>query len=118
MHKKPTTRGSQQRLTQTRGSKERFKELHAQLFNKFPRELLIALELEDPKDFPENLEELQNLKELQDPRCSLIARLREAHKDRMAGTGFKARWVESNCGKGTKTDVRTDDCAMIPEFSK
>ena len=58
MHKKPTTRGSQQRLTQTRGSKERFKELHAQLFNKFPRELLIALELEDPKDFLENPEEL------------------------------------------------------------
>ena len=118
MHKKPTTRGSQQRLTQTRGSKERFKELHAQLFNKFPRELLIALELEDPKDFPENLEELQNLKELQDPRCSLIARLREAHLDQMAGTGFRARWVdrwvESNRGKG----LRTDDCVMIPEFSR
>ena len=149
MHKKPTTRGSQQRLTQTRGSKERFKELHAQLFNKFPRELLIALELEDPKDFlenpeeledpkdflekveepqellialeledpkdfPENLEELQNLKELQDPRCSLIARLREAHLDQMAGTGFRARWVESNRGKG----MRTNDCVMIPEFSR
>ena len=164
MHKKPTTRGSQQRLTQTRGSKERFKELHAQLFNKFPRELLIALELEDPKDFLENPEELEdpkdflekveepqellialeledpkdflenfeepqnikyflvklvnfglrNLKELQDPRSSLIARLREAHLDQMAGTGFRARWVESNRGKG----MRTDDCAMIPEFSR
>ena len=92
-----------------------------------PQELLIALELEDPKDFPENLEELedrkdflekveklQNLKELQDPRCSLIARLREAHLDQMAGTGFRARWVESNRGKG----MRTDDCAMIPEFSR
>ena len=85
MHKKPTTRGSQQRLTQTRGSKERFKELHAQLFNKFPRELLIALELEDPKDFLENPEELEDpkdfLEKVEEPQELLIALELEDPKD-------------------------------------
>ena len=43
----------------------------------------------------------RKLKELQDPRDSLVALLREAHQDQVAGIGFKARWVESRRDGGT-----------------
>ena len=40
------------------------------------------------------------------------------HKDRVVGTDFRARWVESNRVKGMKTGVTIDGCVTTPEYSR
>ena len=96
---------------------------------------------EPRQDFMENLEELRDFRELpEDPKEEepfteplksfkehlkdlLVERLMPrkgalVHKDRVVGTDFRARWVESNRVKGTKTGAMIDGCVMTPECSR
>ena len=91
-------------------------------------------ELKDPKELQENLEEPEDPKEqepfTEQPRCLKerfkglpMERLKLlkgvlVHKDQVVGTDFRARWVESNRVKGTKTGAMIDGCVMTPECSR
>ena len=115
--------------------------------SKVLKDSLTALGTEPRQDFLENLEELKDSKELQEnleepedpkeqepfteqPRCFKerfkglpMERLKLlkgvlVHKDQVVGTDFRARWVESNRVKGTKTGAMIDGCVMTPECSR